>query len=60
MIKREQKFADQLLKNSVILEYLCDSDEPYTVPVYTEEKQFSVAKMHIAPDKNLVHNSLLQ
>jgi hypothetical protein len=58
--KDEQKLADQLLKNSVILEYICNSDEPFAVTDAPTLKQLSVAKTYIDASDIPLQTSLVQ
>ena len=58
--KDEQKLAEQLLKNSVILDYVCDSDQPYTVAAEPQPRQLSAANTYIEPAEHLLQTSLVQ
>ena len=58
--KEEQKLADQLIKNSVILDHLCRSEQPYSIAAEPQPRQLSVANTYIDSAAQLAQNPAIQ
>jgi len=58
--KDEQKLADQLVKNSIVLDYMSDSNETYSLASKAKSTQVAGEKTYSDHNEHLSHNSLVQ